>query len=133
MSRDRLLPPGLSRVHPRFRTPYRITILVGIVVAALAGFVSLDALADLTNIGTLFAFMLVSIAVIILRRRRPDLERSFRVPWMPITPVLAVLASLYLMINLVEATWIRFGVWMAVGFVFYFLYGIRKSRLAPGN
>jgi basic amino acid/polyamine antiporter, APA family len=133
MSRDRLLPPGLSRVHPRFRTPYRITILVGIVVAALAGFVSLDALADLTNIGTLFAFMLVSIAVVILRRRRPDLPRSFRVPGMPITPVLAVLASLYLMINLVEATWIRFGVWMAVGFVFYFLYGIRKSRLAPGT
>jgi APA family basic amino acid/polyamine antiporter len=133
MSRDRLLPPGLSRVHPQFRTPYRITILVGIVVAALAGFVSLDALADLTNIGTLFAFMLVSIAVIILRRRRPDLERSFRVPWMPITPVLAVLASLYLMINLVEATWIRFGVWMTVGFAFYFLYGIHKSRLAPGN
>jgi APA family basic amino acid/polyamine antiporter len=133
MSRDRLLPPGLSRVHQTFRTPYRITILVGIVVAALAGFVSLDTLADLTNIGTLFAFMLVSIAVVILRRRRPDLPRSFRVPGMPVTPALAVLASLYLMLNLVEATWIRFGVWMAVGFVFYFLYGIRKSRLAPGN
>jgi APA family basic amino acid/polyamine antiporter len=132
MSRDRLLPPALSRVHATFRTPYRISIIVGIVVAALAGFVSLDTLADLTNIGTLFAFMLVSIAVVILRRRRPDLPRSFRVPWMPVTPALAVLASFYLMLNLVEATWIRFGVWMAVGFLFYFLYGIRKSRLAPG-
>jgi basic amino acid/polyamine antiporter, APA family len=133
MSRDRLLPPGLSRVHQTFRTPYRITVLVGILVAALAGFVSLDTLADLTNIGTLFAFMLVSIAVVILRRRRPDLPRTFRVPGMPVTPVLAVLASFYLMLNLVEDTWIRFGVWMAVGFVFYFLYGIRKSRLAPHN
>jgi APA family basic amino acid/polyamine antiporter len=133
MSRDRLLPPALSRVHATFRTPYRITILVGILVAALAGFVSLDTLADLTNIGTLFAFMLVSIAVLILRRRRPDLPRSFRVPGMPITPVLAVLASLYLMLNLVEATWIRFGVWMAMGFVLYFVYGIRKSKLAPGT
>jgi APA family basic amino acid/polyamine antiporter len=133
MSRDRLLPPVLSRVHPTFRTPYRITILVGVLVATLAGFVSLDTLADLTNIGTLFAFMLVSIAVVILRRRRPDLPRTFRVPLMPITPILAVLASLYLMLNLVEATWIRFGVWMAVGFVFYFLYGIRKSRLAPAT
>jgi APA family basic amino acid/polyamine antiporter len=131
MSRDRLLPPALSKVHPTFRTPYRITIIVGAAVAALAGFVSLDTLADLTNIGTLFAFMLVSIAVVILRRRRPDLPRSFRVPWMPVTPILSVLASLYLMLNLVEATWIRFGVWMAVGFVVYFLYSRRKSRLAP--
>jgi APA family basic amino acid/polyamine antiporter len=133
MSRDNLLPPALGQVHPTFRTPYRITIVVGVVVAALAGFISLDTLADLTNIGTLFAFILVSIAVVILRRRRPDLKRSFRVPLMPVTPVLAVLASFYLMLNLVEATWIRFGVWMAVGFVIYFLYGIRKSRLAPGR
>jgi APA family basic amino acid/polyamine antiporter len=130
MSRDSLLPPALSRVHETFRTPYRISIIVGILVAGLAGFVSLDTLADLTNIGTLFAFMLVSIAVVILRRTRPDLPRSFRVPLMPVIPVLAVLASFYLMLNLVEATWIRFGVWMAVGFVFYFLYGVRKSGLA---
>ena len=86
MSRDRLLPPALAHVHQTFRTPYRISIIVGILVALLAGFVSLETLADLTNIGTLFAFMLVSIAVLILRRRRPDLPRSFRVPWMPVTP-----------------------------------------------
>ena len=97
----------------------------------LAGFVSLETLADLTNIGTLFAFMLVSIAVVILRRRRPDLPRTFRVPLMPLTPILAVLASFYLMLNLVEATWIRFGIWMAAGFVIYFIYGMRKSALAP--
>ena len=133
MSRDRLLPPALAHVHTTFRTPYRISIIVGIAVALLAGFVSLETLADLTNIGTLFAFMLVSIAVVILRRTRPDLPRSFRVPWMPFIPALAVLASFYLMLNLVEATWIRFGIWMALGFVVYFVYGMRKSRLAPGN
>ncbi len=133
MSRDHLLPPALSRVHQTYRTPYIISIIVGIAVALLAGFVSLETLADLTNIGTLFAFMLVSIAVLLLRRRRPDLPRSFRVPLMPITPVLAVLFSFYLMLNLVEATWIRFGIWMALGFVVYFVYGKRKSRLAPGN
>jgi APA family basic amino acid/polyamine antiporter len=130
MNRDRLLPPALGKVHPTFRTPYRITLIVGAAVAALAGFVSLDTLADLTNIGTLFVRMLVSIAVVIPRRCRPHLPRSFRVPGMPVTPVLSVLASLYLMLNLVEATWIRFGVWMAVGFVVYFLYSRHNSRLA---
>ena len=132
MSRDHLLPPALSRVHQTYRTPYIISIIVGVAVALLAGFVSLETLADLTNIGTLFAFMLVSIAVLLLRRRRPDLPRSFRVPLMPITPVLAVLFSFYLMLNLVEATWVRFGIWMALGFVVYFVYSKRKSRLAPG-
>jgi basic amino acid/polyamine antiporter, APA family len=132
MSRDHLLPPALARVHETYRTPYRISIIVGVAVALLAGFVSLETLADLTNIGTLFAFMLVSIAVLILRRRRPDLPRTFRVPWMPVTPILAVLASFYLMLNLVEATWIRFGLWMAAGFLIYFVYSMHRSRLAPG-
>ena len=81
MSRDHLLPPGLSQVHPTYRTPYRISIIVGVAVALLAGFVPLETLAELANIGTLFAFVIVSIAVVILRRTRPDLPRSFRMPW----------------------------------------------------
>lgn len=131
MSRDRLLPVGLAKVHPKWGTPYRITIGVGVVVTIFAGFIPLEALAELVNIGTLFAFMLVSIGVIILRRTRPDLPRAFRVPFSPVLPALAVLACLFLMLNLTGETWLRFLVWMLVGFVIYFLYGARHSRLAP--
>ncbi|HWG98186.1 MAG TPA: amino acid permease [Pilimelia sp.] len=129
MSRDGLLPGWLSAVHPRFRTPYRITIIVGLLVALLAGFVPLAELAELVNIGTLFAFVLVSIAVIVLRRTRPDLPRSFRVPWVPLVPALAALACVVLMLFLTVETWLRFLAWMALGFVVYFLYGRRHSRL----
>src|SRR3712207_618774 len=89
MSRDHLLPPGLAKVHPKYGTPYRITIATGIVVALLAGFVPLTALAELVNIRTLFAFFLVSIGVWVLRRTRPDLHRSFRVPWVPVLPIVS--------------------------------------------
>jgi len=133
MSRDHLLPPKLGAVHPRYRTPYKITIVTGVIVAALAGFVPLGTLAELVNIGTLFAFILVSIAVIILRRTRPDLHRSFRVPLVPLIPILSVLASLYLMLNLPAETWLRFVIWMAVGVALYFGYGRRRSRLAAGG
>ncbi|MFL6074192.1 MAG: amino acid permease [Mycobacteriales bacterium] len=133
MSRDRLLPPVLSTVHPRLRTPTRTTLLVGLVTAGFAGFIPLSALAEMTNIGTLFAFALVSIAVIVLRRTRPDLERGFRTPWVPVLPILAVLAVLYLMLNLAVETWLRFAAWMLVGFVLYFAYGIRHSRMASGG
>ncbi len=129
MSRDRLLPEGFSAVSPRFGTPLRTTILTGVVVAGLAGFVSLTTLAELVNIGTLFAFILVAIAVMILRRKQPDLKRAFRVPAVNIIAPLAVLASFYLMLNLPTGTWIRFAIWMALGFVFYFLYAQRNSRL----
>ena len=90
----------------------------------------LTALAELVNIGTLFAFVLVAIGVIVLRRTRPDLERAFRCPGVPVVPALAVLAAFYLMLNLPAATWIRFGIWMVLGFVVYFLHGRRNSRLA---
>jgi len=133
MSRDRLLPVGLAKVHPTWGTPYRITIGVGVVVTIFAGFIPLEALAELVNIGTLFAFMLVSIGVIILRRTRPDLPRAFRVPFSPVLPALAVLACLFLTLNLTGETWLRFLVWMLAGFVIYFLYGARHSRLAPGE
>ncbi|MBV9213070.1 MAG: amino acid permease [Actinobacteria bacterium] len=129
MSRDRLLPPVFAQVSERFRTPYRTTLVTGVAVAVLAATLSLTTLADLVNIGTLFAFVLVSAGVLVLRRRRPDLERAFRTPAVPYVPVLSILASLWLMLNLPGTTWVRFVVWMAVGFVVYFGYGIRHSRL----
>jgi APA family basic amino acid/polyamine antiporter len=133
MSRDNLLPPALGTVHPKWGTPYKITIITGVVVAVVAGFVPLSTLADLVNIGTLFAFILVSIGVIVLRRTRPDLPRSFRVPLVPVLPIVAALASLYLMLNLPAETWIRFAVWMAIGVALYAVYGRRRSRLAAGG
>lgn len=133
MSRDRLLPPALAEVHPRYGTPYRITIATGILVAVLAGIVPLGELAELVNIGTLFAFLLVSIGVIMLRRTRPDLPRSFRVPLMPVLPVGAALACLWLMLNLPGDTWVRFLAWMALGLAVYFGYSRRRSRLATGE
>jgi APA family basic amino acid/polyamine antiporter len=129
MSRDNLLPRYFARAHPRFRTPYRITILTGVVVAIMAAFVDLEQLAALVNIGTLFAFCLVSIGVIILRRTQPNLHRAFRTPLVPVIPILAVLACLVLMIMLPMATWWRFLVWMGLGLAVYFLYSMHKSRL----
>jgi basic amino acid/polyamine antiporter, APA family len=133
MSRDHLLPPVFARVSKRFQVPYRTTLVTGVAVAALAGFVPLTTLAELVNIGTLFAFIVVSLGVIALRRAQPELERAFRTPMVPLVPILSVLASLWLMMNLATATWLRFLVWMAVGLVLYFFYGSRRSRLATGE
>ncbi|GAA0831667.1 amino acid permease [Streptosporangium amethystogenes subsp. fukuiense] len=130
MCRDELLPSGLAKVHPKYRTPYVITIIMGGVVAALAGLVPLSTIAELVNIGTLFAFAVVSIAVVVLRRTRPDLPRSFRTPLVPLVPLLSVLACLYLMLNLPVETWIRFGAWMLLGLLIYAGYGYRHSRLS---
>ncbi|MFL5793220.1 MAG: amino acid permease [Actinomycetota bacterium] len=130
MSRDRLLPGWLSSVHPRFRTPWLISLITGAVVALIATFVPLTTLADVVNIGTLFAFVLVSIGVIVLRRTQPDLPRAFRTPAVPLVPILAVIACVFLMLNLGSLTWWRFAVWMAIGLVVYFTYGYRHSRLA---
>jgi APA family basic amino acid/polyamine antiporter len=129
MGRDGLMPPWLSAVHPRFGTPYRSTILMGTVVAVLAGFIPLAKLAELVNIGTLFAFLVVSIAVMVLRRTRPDLPRAFRTPWVPAVPVLSVLGCLFVMINLPVDTWLRFLAWMVIGIVVYGFYGYRHSRV----
>ena len=129
MSRDGLLPKFFSKVHPKFRTPYIGTIITGTFVATFAAFANIAEVVDLTNIGTLFAFVLVSAGVIFLRRTDPDRPRPFRVPWVPITPIISILACLYLMLQLPRITWIRFGIWLLLGLVIYFLYGYKNSAL----
>ncbi|MBI3766715.1 MAG: amino acid permease, partial [Ignavibacteriales bacterium] len=129
MARDGLLPQSFAKVHPKFRTPHVTTILTGVAVGVCSMFTSIDEMVDLTNIGTLFAFVLVCIGILILRKRDPDRPRGFKTPWVPVIPVLGILSCLYLMTGLPWVTWVRFGLWLAVGLTIYFLYGYRKSWL----
>jgi APA family basic amino acid/polyamine antiporter len=129
MARDGLLPGVFARVHPRYRTPYVVTATVGVLVAVLATFTSIDVLAELVNVGTLFAFILVSLGVVLLRRQRPDLPRAFRTPLVPFVPIAAVLICFYLMLNLSVETWFRFLLWMAIGLAVYFFYGRNHSKV----
>jgi basic amino acid/polyamine antiporter, APA family len=129
MARDGLLPRALSGVHPTFRTPYRSTLIVGVFVALLGAFTPIEVLAQLTNIGTLAAFVLVSLAVWRLRYTQPDLPRGFRVPWVPVIPILSALASLFLIVSLPGITIVRFVVWLAVGLIVYFAYSRHHSEL----
>lgn len=129
MARDGLLPKSFAKVHPRFRTPHVTTILTGIAVGVCAMFTSIDEMVDLTNIGTLFAFVLVCVGIIILRKREPNRHRAFKTPWVPVIPILGVISCLYLMLGLPWVTWIRFGLWLTAGMVVYFSYGFRRSRL----
>ena len=133
MARDGLLPQSFAKVHPRFRTPHVTTILTGVAVGVCAMFTSIDEMVDLTNIGTLFAFILVCIGILILRKRDPNRPRAFRTPFVPAVPVLGVISCLYLMLGLPWITWIRFGLWLAIGLVVYFLYGYKRSGLARGS
>ncbi|MEY2540217.1 MAG: basic amino acid/polyamine antiporter, family [Verrucomicrobiota bacterium] len=132
MARDGLLPQYFARIHSRYRTPYITTIWTGIVVGGVAMLSDIGSLADLTNIGTLFAFILVCIGVVILRRTEASRPRPFRVPFVPIFPILGVLFCLSLMLSLPILTWIRFFVWLAIGLVIYFFYSVRHSRLSGG-
>ena len=129
MSRDHLLPGSLAKVHPTRRTPWIISIIVTLVVALVAGFTPIGVLEEMVNIGTLSAFVLVSVGVVVLRRTRPDLKRGFRVPWSPVLPILSAVVCTYLMLNLTVETWLRFLIWLAVGIIIYFTYGHRHSRL----
>jgi APA family basic amino acid/polyamine antiporter len=129
MARDGLLPASLAKVHPTFGTPHVITAITGIGVAIMSGFVDFETLGDLVSIGTLFAFVLVSVGVLVLRRTRPDLPRGFRTPAVGLVAGLSVLLCVYLMLNLIGETWVRFGIWMAIGFVVYFAYSRQHSRL----
>jgi APA family basic amino acid/polyamine antiporter len=130
MSRDQLLPAGVSKVHPRFRTPYITTIITCVIVSLVAAFVPIQILGEMTSIGTLFAFVVVSLAVIILRMKRPDAVRPFRVPFGIVIPVLGVLSCLYLMVSLSVMTWVRFLGWLDIGMVIYWSYGRTHSPLA---
>ena len=135
MARDGLLPPWIAKVHPKYRTPHVATILTGVGVGVTAMFTSLDEMVDLTNIGTLFAFTLVCLGIMILRIKDPDRERPFRVPGGPfLFPILGAASCIGLAYYLPPSSWMRFVYWLAIGLVFYFLYGYRHSRLRhPGH
>jgi APA family basic amino acid/polyamine antiporter len=130
MARDGLLPPVFARVHPRFKTPHVSTVATGVFVGAVSAVANIDEMVDLTNIGTLFAFVLVCVGISVLRRTDPDRHRPFRVPFGPwLVPSLGVLSCLGLAYNLPRSSWIRFGVWLVVGAGVYALYGLRRARV----
>ena len=129
MSRDGLLPKKLSTLHPKYGTPFFATWVVGIAFGLIAAVVPLGVLAELINIGTLAAFSLVSVAVIVLRVKRPELHRAFRCPWVPVIPLLAIAFCIVLMAFLSATTWIAFGIWLLIGLVIYFGYARRRSLL----
>ena len=130
MSRDRLLPQAVSAVHPKFGTPYITTIITGVIVAVFAGMLRIDVVGEMTSIGTLFAFVVVCAAVIMLRVKRPDARRPFRVPFGFLFPVSGVVSCLYLMLSLSVVTWVRFLVWLDLGLAIYWMYGRTHSPLA---
>jgi APA family basic amino acid/polyamine antiporter len=132
MSRDGLLPAIFSRVHPRYRTPHVTTIWTGIFVMFFSAFASIDEVVELTNIGTLFAFVLVCGGVVVLRYANPHHPRPFRTPWSPVLPLLGVVSCFYLMLGLPAITWWRFALWLVAGLDIYLLYGLHHSRLAGG-
>ncbi len=133
MSRDGLLPKTFSRVHPRHQTPHVSTWVAGVVVGLVAGVWDIGELAELSNIGTLFAFALVCAAVMVLRKTRPDLPRGFRVPWSPLLPILGIVSCGVLMVSLPLLTWLRFFIWLTIGLGIYFLYSRKRSALHRGT
>ncbi|WP_338450167.1 amino acid permease [Niallia oryzisoli] len=130
MSRDGLLPKWFAKVHSTYKTPYRPTILIGVIAAIVAGLTPINEVAELVNIGTLSAFILICSSIIVLRKKRPDLERRFRTPFVPVVPIIGICFSIYLIISLPSITWIRFIIWMLIGMVLYYFYGRRKSKLS---
>jgi APA family basic amino acid/polyamine antiporter len=138
MSRDGLLPPLFSAIHPKFKTPYITTMMTGVVVALVAGLFPIATLTQLTAMGTLLAFVMVSMGILVLRRTDPDLPRPFRTPWMPWVPILGALICLAQMLGLPWRTWERLIIWLALGLAIYFLYGRRgaermRARAAERN
>jgi APA family basic amino acid/polyamine antiporter len=132
MCRDGLMPPALAEVNPRTGTPIRLTLTFGILISVLAALVPLTEIIKLVNVGTLFAFILVNIGVVILRHTNPDMERTFRVPFSPVFPIIGVALCIYLMTKLPGETWLRFVFWLAVGCLIYYFYSRKHSRLRTG-
>ena len=129
MSRDRLLPPWIAKIHPRFQTPYVGTLITGIAVAFVSGFVPLGTIAEMANMGTLFAFVLVSGGILVLRKTQPDRIAPFRTPFVPFTPIIAILFCVGLMISLPLLTWTSFFIWMGIGMIVYFMYSHKNAGL----
>ncbi|MDZ7265977.1 MAG: amino acid permease [candidate division KSB1 bacterium] len=129
MSRDGLLPPYFEKIHPKYKTPHKTTIWTGVVVATIAAVANINEIVELTNIGTLFAFVLVCAGVIILRYKDPHRPRVFKTPLVPLVPLLGIASCVYLMAGLPHVTWLRFGVWLLAGLLLYFVYGFWHSQL----
>lgn len=130
MSRDGLLPKLFSQVHPKFNTPYKGNILLCIFISLFAGLVPISVVGEMTSIGTLLAFIMVCLGVLILRKRQPNLPRAFKTPWVPVVPILGIITCLAMMVSLPLGTWIRLFSWLAIGLVVYFFFGKKNSRIA---
>ncbi|WP_324671012.1 amino acid permease [Hymenobacter sp. GOD-10R] len=133
MSRDGLLPGVFSQLHPRFQTPHKSNLLLGVFISLFAGLVPISVVGEMTSIGTLLAFVMVCIGILILRKREPNTPRPFRTPWVPVVPILGILTCLVMMVSLPKDTWIRLFVWLAIGLVIYFAYGKKHSKLGLGK
>jgi APA family basic amino acid/polyamine antiporter len=129
MSKDGLLPPAFSKLHPTFRTPVQSNLLLGAFIALFAGFVPISVVGEMTSIGTLLAFVMVCLGVLIMRRTNPDAPRSFRTPWVPVVPILGIATCLVMMVSLPWETWLRLAVWLAIGLAIYYGYGKKHSKL----
>jgi APA family basic amino acid/polyamine antiporter len=129
MSRDGLLPPVFSKVHPKFKTPYISTIITGSVAMIIAGILPISILGELVSIGTLLAFIIVCLSVLVLRKSKPDIQRPFKTPWVPAVPILGASICFLQMASLPLDTWLRLIIWMVIGFCIYFFYGIKHSKI----
>jgi APA family basic amino acid/polyamine antiporter len=129
MAKDGLLPPVFAKVHKRFRTPYISTIITGSVAMVIAGILPISILGELVSIGTLLAFIIVCVSVMVLRKSKPDIQRPFKTPWVPLVPILGASICFLQMAALPLDTWLRLVIWMAIGFFIYFFYGIKHSKI----